>query len=200
MDPYNGYDPSMLSHTLEGHGNAVWGLAFSPTTQRLASCSDDDGTIRIWDPSTSSPTCLYIFPTDCHHRIPTSVAITSTECAHIMASFRSGHIVLYDLEAKSALLTLESRGSSDPTQINQVVTHPNQPFTITIHDDRGICFLGNWTGKFVHSMAAHLDNHMPGHGTQWRIPDVGNPRLLPLSMEAEQQNTHARDHSPLQET
>lgn len=54
-------DPSVLSHVLEGHGDAVWGLAFSPASQRLASCSAD-GTIRIWDPS-SSPACLCTFLT-----------------------------------------------------------------------------------------------------------------------------------------
>lgn len=52
----------MLSHVLEGHGDAVWGLAFSPASQRLASCSAD-GTVRIWDPSSSSPTCLCTFST-----------------------------------------------------------------------------------------------------------------------------------------
>ncbi|XP_070355195.1 striatin-4 isoform X3 [Equus asinus] len=156
MDPYDGYDPSVLSHVLEGHGDAVWGLAFSPTAQRLASCSAD-GTVRIWDPSSSSPTCLCTFPMTSDHGIPTSVAFTSTEPAHIVASFRSGDTVLYDLEAGSALLTLESRGSSGLTQINQVVSHPSQPLTITAHDDRGIRFLDNRTGKCVHSMVAHLD-------------------------------------------
>uniref|UniRef100_A0A4X1W3B3 Striatin-4 n=1 Tax=Sus scrofa TaxID=9823 RepID=A0A4X1W3B3_PIG len=156
MDPYDGYDPSVLSHVLEGHGDAVWGLAFSPASQRLASCSAD-GTVRIWDPSSSSPGCLCTFPTASDHGIPTSVAFTSTEPAHIVTSFRSGDTVLYDLEAGSALLTLDSRGSSGPTQINQVVSHPNQPLTITAHDDRGIRFLDNRTGKSVHSMVAHLD-------------------------------------------
>uniref|UniRef100_A0A8C2QCM4 Striatin-4 n=1 Tax=Cricetulus griseus TaxID=10029 RepID=A0A8C2QCM4_CRIGR len=156
MDPYDGYDPSVLSHVLEGHGDAVWGLAFSPISQRLASCSAD-GTVRIWDPSSSGPSCLCTFPMSGEHGIPTSVAFTSTEPAHVVASFRSGDTVLYDLEAGSALLTLESRGSSGPTQINQVVSHPNQPLSITAHDDRGIRFLDNRTGKSVHSMVAHLD-------------------------------------------
>ncbi|XP_013002379.1 striatin-4 isoform X2 [Cavia porcellus] len=155
MDPYDGYDPSVLSHVLEGHGDAVWGLAFSPTCQRLASCSAD-GTVRIWDPS-SSPACLCTFPTASEHGVPTSVAFTSTEPAHVVVSFRSGDTILYDLEAGSALLMLESRGSSGPSQINQVVSHPNQPLTITAHDDRGIRFLDNRTGKSVHSMVAHLD-------------------------------------------
>lgn len=34
-----------------------------------------------------------------------------------------------------------------PTQINQVVSHPNQPLTITAHDDRGIRFLDSRTGE-----------------------------------------------------
>lgn len=51
-------------------------------------------------------------PLPSDHGIPTSVAFTSTEPAHIVASFRSGDTVLYDLEAGSALLSLESRGSS----------------------------------------------------------------------------------------
>lgn len=59
--PWVSPDPSVLSHILEGHGDAVWGLAFSPTSRRLASCSAD-GTVRIWDPSSSSPACLCTFP------------------------------------------------------------------------------------------------------------------------------------------
>lgn len=51
-------------------------------------------------------------PLPSDHGIPTSVAFTSIEPAHIVASFCSGDTVLYDLEAESALLTLESPGSS----------------------------------------------------------------------------------------
>lgn len=42
-------DPGVLSGVLEGHGDAVWGLAFNPAGDRLASCSAD-GTVRLWDP------------------------------------------------------------------------------------------------------------------------------------------------------
>lgn len=51
-------------------------------------------------------------PLPSDHGIPTSVAFTSIEPAHIVASFCSGDTVLYDVEAESALLTLESPGSS----------------------------------------------------------------------------------------
>ncbi|CAO2641177.1 Strn4 [Lemmus lemmus] len=92
MDPYDGYDPSVLSYVLEGLGDVVWGLAFSPISHRLASCSAD-GTVRIWDPSSSSPSCHCTFPMSGEHRIPTSAAFTSTESAHVVASFPSGDTV-----------------------------------------------------------------------------------------------------------
>ena len=37
----------MCCATLEGHESTVWSLAFDPSGQRLASCSDDR-TVRIW--------------------------------------------------------------------------------------------------------------------------------------------------------
>ncbi|XP_028920810.1 striatin-4 [Ornithorhynchus anatinus] len=155
MDPYDGYEPGVLSRVLEGHGDAVWGLAFSPTTHRLVSCSAD-GTVRVWDPS-GSPACLCTFNTTRENGTPTSVAFASTEPAHAVATFGSGDTVLYDLETARAILTMESRGASGPTHINHVVSHPSQAVTITAHDDRGIRFLDNRTGQCIHSMVAHLD-------------------------------------------
>lgn len=60
---FPGADPSMLSKVLDGHTDAVWGLAFSPFKNRLASCSAD-GTIRIWDPSSSDSSCLSTYSTE----------------------------------------------------------------------------------------------------------------------------------------
>uniref|UniRef100_A0A8C0H9H3 Striatin 4 n=1 Tax=Chelonoidis abingdonii TaxID=106734 RepID=A0A8C0H9H3_CHEAB len=233
MDPYDSYDPGVLSNVLEGHTDAIWGLAFSPSKNRLASCSAD-GTVRIWNPS-ENPSCLSTYNTECEYGIPTSVVFASTDPAHVVAAFRTGNTVLYDLETSQPILTLESRAAtgelgrllrvnpsggrgvgssdwstsgevgskslplpdslpphrevsisqvevrttalvgrgehgwfsgnllslpcSDPgfSQINHVVSHPTQPVTITAHDDRGIRFLDNRTGKAIHSMVAHLD-------------------------------------------
>nr|KAF6441122.1 hypothetical protein HJG63_012291 [Rousettus aegyptiacus] len=107
MDPYDRYKLSVLSHILEDHGDAVWGLDFSPTSQCLA-LFPTNSTVCIWDSSSSSLTCLCTFPIASDLGIPDSVAFTNTEPAHIIASFCSGNIVLYDLEAGSDLLMLES--------------------------------------------------------------------------------------------
>ncbi|KAH0631575.1 hypothetical protein JD844_005969 [Phrynosoma platyrhinos] len=156
MDPYDGYDPSMLSNVLDGHTDAVWGLAFSPSKNRLASCSAD-GTVRIWDPSSSDSSCLSTYNAESENGIPTSITFSSTEPTHVVAAFQTGCAILYDVETSCPVLTLESRPANGASQINQVVSHPTQPITITAHDDRGIRFLDNRTGKAVHSMVAHLD-------------------------------------------
>ncbi|XP_074872028.1 striatin-4 [Carettochelys insculpta] len=155
MDPYDSYDPGVLSNMLEGHTDAIWGLAFSPSKNRLASCAAD-GTVRIWDPS-GSPACLSTYNVEREYGIPTSVAFASTDPSHVVAAFRTGNTVLYDLETSRPILTLESRTATGFSQINHVVSHPTQPITITAHDDRGIRFLDNRTGRAIHSMVAHLD-------------------------------------------
>lgn len=52
-------DPSILRGALVGHSDAVWGLVYSGTHQRLLSCSAD-GTIRLWKALEISP-ALNIF-------------------------------------------------------------------------------------------------------------------------------------------
>ncbi|XP_068524638.1 striatin-4-like [Anas acuta] len=102
--------------------------------------------------------CLSTYDAQSEHGVPTSVTFSATEPGHAVVAFRTGAAVLYDVEAARALLTLESRpAGGGGSQINQVVSHPSQPLSITANDDRGIRFLDNRTGKVVHSMVAHLD-------------------------------------------
>ncbi|KAM6225822.1 striatin-4 isoform 2-T2 [Porphyrio hochstetteri] len=156
VDPYDGYDPGVLSGVLDGHNDAVWGLAFNPAGDRLASCSAD-GTVRIWDPRRADSACLSTYDAQSEHGVPTSVTFAATQPGHAVAAFRTGVAVLYDVEAAQPVVTLETRPGGGGSQINQVVCHPSQPLTIAAGDDRGIRFLDHRTGQVVHSMVAHLD-------------------------------------------
>ncbi|XP_041276944.1 striatin-4-like, partial [Onychostruthus taczanowskii] len=115
-DPYDGYDPRVLRGVLDGHADAVWGLAFDVTGRHLASCSAD-GTVRLWDPRGDSGggtggagTCLSVLDGHKDHGVPTSVTFVPTHPAQLVAGFRSGATVLYDLEATKATLVSPNGG------------------------------------------------------------------------------------------
>uniref|UniRef100_A0A8C2CIX0 Striatin 4 n=1 Tax=Cyprinus carpio TaxID=7962 RepID=A0A8C2CIX0_CYPCA len=150
VDPYDNYDPGVESSVLSGHEDAVWGLAYSSSLKRLASCSAD-GTVRIWDPHNSSP-CVSVFNKEKEHGTPTSVAFVNSDPSQVVVSFDVGETLLYDLNTEQSIM----RGSSSEL-INHVVSHPSQPISITAHENRTIRYLDNKTGKVIHSMVAHLD-------------------------------------------
>ncbi|MBN3313141.1 STRN3 protein, partial [Atractosteus spatula] len=151
VDPYDTYDPNVLTGTLLGHTDAVWGLAFSGIKNRLLSCSAD-GTIRLWNPPEKSP-CISTYNTD-------KVHFNGCDPAHMVASFNNGGTVIYDLETSQPAVVLLSQGEGTlpvANHINRVVSHPTLPVTITAHEDRHIKFFDNKTGKLIHAMVAHLD-------------------------------------------
>uniref|UniRef100_A0A8C5WJV0 Striatin n=1 Tax=Leptobrachium leishanense TaxID=445787 RepID=A0A8C5WJV0_9ANUR len=158
VDPYDSYEPSVLRGAYEGHTDAVWGLVYSTTHQRLLSASAD-GTVRVWSASEVSP-ALSIFNENQELGIPCSVDLVSSDPAHMVASFNSGHTSIFNMETRQKVLTLEScieTAVNATCQINRVISHPTLPISITAHEDRHIKFYDNNTGKLIHSMVAHLD-------------------------------------------
>uniref|UniRef100_A0AAQ6IHM0 Striatin-3 n=1 Tax=Anabas testudineus TaxID=64144 RepID=A0AAQ6IHM0_ANATE len=155
VDPYDTYDPSVLAGSWMGHTDAVWGLAYSGIKNRLLSCSAD-GTVKLWNPTEKNP-CISTFNTNKEHGIPTSVDFNGCDPAHMVASFNSGDVVVYDLETSQQALVLKGQGDSGSNHINKVVSHPTLPVTITAHEDRHIKFYDNKSGKVIHAMVAHLD-------------------------------------------
>ncbi|KPP68759.1 striatin-4-like [Scleropages formosus] len=155
VDPYDNYDPGIESSLLAGHEDAVWDLTYSAICQRLASCSAD-GTVRIWDPQSSTP-CLSVFNKEKEHGIPTSVAFVNSDPSQVVVSFDRGETLLYDLNTEQSIVALESQTKEGSELINRVASHPSQPISVTAHENRTIRFLDNKSGKVLHSMVAHLD-------------------------------------------
>uniref|UniRef100_A0AAY4CVV1 Striatin N-terminal domain-containing protein n=1 Tax=Denticeps clupeoides TaxID=299321 RepID=A0AAY4CVV1_9TELE len=155
VDPYDNYDPGIESSVLSGHEDSVWGLAYSASLRRLASCSAD-GTVRIWDPHNSAP-CQSVFNKEKEHGTPTSVAFVNSDPSQVVVSFDGGETLLYDLNTEQSIMALESQTKDGSELINCVVSHPSTPVSITAHENRTIRFLDNKSGKVVHSMVAHLD-------------------------------------------
>nr|XP_057941018.1 striatin isoform X2 [Doryrhamphus excisus] len=156
IDPYDSYELSVLRGTLCGHSDAVWGVVYSSAHHRLLSCSAD-GTVRLWNAADASP-CLAVFNERGELGVATSVDVASTEPAHMVASFTSGHVGVFNMETQQLVVKLQSAGAADAAcRINKVLSHPTLPVTITAQEDRHIRFFDNNTGKSVHSMVAHLD-------------------------------------------
>uniref|UniRef100_A0A3B4GFF4 Striatin n=1 Tax=Pundamilia nyererei TaxID=303518 RepID=A0A3B4GFF4_9CICH len=157
IDPYDSYESSVLRGALCGHTDAVWGVVYSSAHRRLLSCSAD-GTVRLWSAADTSPS-LAVFNERGELGVPTSVDLVSSEPAHMVTSFDTGHIGLFNMETQQLVLKLESAGPPGTTtsSINKVLSHPTLPITITAQEDRHIQFFDNNTGKLIHAMVAHLD-------------------------------------------
>ncbi|XP_029009812.1 striatin isoform X2 [Betta splendens] len=157
IDPYDAYEPSVLRGALCGHSDTVWGLVYSSAHHRLLSCSAD-GTVRLWGTSDTLPS-LAVFNERGELGVPTSLDLVSSDPAHMVTSFTSGHIGLFNMETQQLVLKLESAGPPEaPCKINKVLSHPTLPITITAQENRHIQFFDNNTGKLIHSMVAHLDS------------------------------------------
>ncbi|KAK7788987.1 hypothetical protein R5R35_008681 [Gryllus longicercus] len=159
IDPYDSFDPGVVTGSLEGHTDAVWGLSIHSQRLQLLSCSSD-GTVKLWSPSSKAP--LVSSYSSEQDGAPTSVDFVRDENTRMVAAFSSAHCIVYDLETGKQVVRLETGQDVDNNivgrQINRVVAHPTLPLTITAHEDRHIRFFDNTTGKLVHAMVAHLDS------------------------------------------
>uniref|UniRef100_A0A8C5A261 Striatin n=1 Tax=Gadus morhua TaxID=8049 RepID=A0A8C5A261_GADMO len=150
IDPYDSYEPSVLRGALSGHTDSVWGLVYSSAHQRLLSCSAD-GTVRLWDANNTNP-ALAVFNENKALGVPSSVDLVCSEPAHMVTSFTSGQIGLFNMETRQLAPAPDA-----PPSINKVLSHPTLPITITAQEDRHIKFYDNNSSKLIHSMVAHLD-------------------------------------------
>lgn len=150
IDPYDSYEPSVLSQTLRGHTNAVWGLSMYQPRSQLLSISAD-GTVKLWSPQSKSPLLhTYISEQD---GIPTSVDFIRDEPHKLVVAYE-GACVVFDTETGESVARLEV---NETKGFNRVVAHPTLPLVVAAHEDRHIRFYDHRTATLAHAMVAHLD-------------------------------------------
>lgn len=162
IDPYDNYDAEVLRASLEGHTDAIWGLAVNHTKGNLLSCSAD-GTVKLWSPTAAATTQLlatYTQEAATPDDIPTSIDFVRDELDKLVAAYQNSNCVIYDTETKKVLLKFDAQQEMRGTfgkYINKVISHPTLPIVITAHEDRHIRFWDTNSGTLIHAMVAHLD-------------------------------------------
>ncbi|KAK2587425.1 hypothetical protein KPH14_003138 [Odynerus spinipes] len=150
IDPYDSYDPSVLSQTLTGHTDAIWGLSMYQTRSQLLSISAD-GTVKLWSPQSKVP--LLNTYTSEQDGIPTSVDFIRDEPHKIVVAYE-GACILFDSETGAIVARLEA---NETKGVNRVVAHPTLPLVVAAHEDRHIRFYDHRSATLAHAMVAHLD-------------------------------------------
>ncbi|KMQ90980.1 striatin-3 isoformx2 [Lasius niger] len=150
IDPYDSYEPSVLSHTLTGHTNAVWGLSMYHLRPTMLSFSAD-GTVKLWAPQAPQPLLnTYVSEQD---GIPTSVDFIRDEPHKLVVAYE-GACVVFDTETGAIVARLEA---NETKGVNRVVAHPTLPLVVAAHEDRHIRFYDHRSATLAHAMVAHLD-------------------------------------------
>nr|CAD7452732.1 unnamed protein product [Timema tahoe] len=82
IDPYDSFDPGVLTGSMEGHTDAVWGLSIHSQRLQLLSCSSD-GTVKLWSPTSKVPLLsnyvseqVVTIMLSCRHRVQQGHKIT----------------------------------------------------------------------------------------------------------------------------
>ncbi|XP_046737972.1 striatin [Diprion similis] len=149
IDPYDSYDPSVLSGTLAGHTDAVWGLSMYHPRSQLLSVSAD-GSVKLWSPQSKVP--LLNTYTSEQDGIPTSVDFIRDEPNKLVVAYERVCAV-FDTETAAIVARLEVNGIKG---VNRVVAHPTLPLVVAAHEDRHLRFYDHRSATLAYAMVAHL--------------------------------------------
>ncbi|KAE9414071.1 hypothetical protein Angca_002847 [Angiostrongylus cantonensis] len=156
-DPYEAYDPKVLTERLCGHKDAIWSIAYHSSDNRLVS-SSSDGTVKLWEPGNFGETLLRSVEAPSAGLIPTSVDFVSTEPSQLLIAYTSSAANIIDIETGSTILSFDFGEDVTPgSGITRILSHPTMPLTITAGDDRKIRYFDNNTGRLTHSAVAHVE-------------------------------------------
>uniref|UniRef100_A0A0N5BXD3 WD_REPEATS_REGION domain-containing protein n=1 Tax=Strongyloides papillosus TaxID=174720 RepID=A0A0N5BXD3_STREA len=150
------YDPSVLVETFTGHTDAIWGLTYQSSSNRLITSSADK-TIKIWDVCADGDALVQGYDEVLNGQIPCTIDVVAAEPHHIVAGFCSRMASIFDIETGQFVLKFECH-DDDVGEITKILSHPTMPVTIVGGTDRRIRYFDNNTGKLIHSTVAHVES------------------------------------------
>eukprot|EP01090_Pellita_catalonica_P019483 TRINITY_DN665_c0_g1_i2.p1 TRINITY_DN665_c0_g1~~TRINITY_DN665_c0_g1_i2.p1 ORF type:complete len:613 (-),score=100.28 TRINITY_DN665_c0_g1_i2:50-1888(-) len=160
VEPYaeNGKAIVYSEGVLMGHSESIWDLSLHSRSPMLLS-SSADASVRLWNfqksDTTSLRTLLHSRDGENENCLPTSVSFVPSEQQQCVAAYRSGDLVVFDVETGQAVSKLSD--DEDASHINKVVIHPSLAVAVTAHENKRIKFWDLSTGKCTHSMVAHQE-------------------------------------------
>ena len=104
IDPYDSFDPNVLTATLNGHTDAVWGLRYHAQRQQLLS-SSADGSVKLWSPPKKALLSTLVEGTS---DVPTSVDWVYEDPTHMVTAFASGKCSIHEIETGKVIVNLDT--------------------------------------------------------------------------------------------
>lgn len=150
------YDPSVLSETFTGHTDAIWGLTYQSSSNRLISSSADK-TIKIWDIGADGDALVQEYKDVLNGQVACTIDVVAAEPHHIVAGFCNYNASIFDIETGQFVLKFDYHGD-DIGKITKILSHPTMPVTIVGGTDRMIRYFDNNTGELIHSTVAHVES------------------------------------------
>ncbi|KAJ5646724.1 Vegetative incompatibility protein HET-E-1 [Penicillium lividum] len=136
---------SSCLHILEGHGDSIWSIAWSPDGGRLASASGDK-TVRIWDPATGQAESNL----EGHSDSVRSIAWSPNGGRLASASFKMA-VRIWDPITGQLKSTFE--GQSEP--ISTIAWSPDGSQLASASDNKTIKILNLATGEYTSILEGH---------------------------------------------
>ncbi|CEF70346.1 Striatin-3 [Strongyloides ratti] len=150
------YDPSVLSETFTGHTDAIWGLTYQSSSNRLISSSADK-TIKIWDIGADGDALVQEYSEVLNGQVACTIDVVAAEPHHIVAGFCNQDASIFDIETGQFVLKFDYH-DDDIGKITKILSHPTMPVTIVGGTDRRIRYFDNNTGKLIHCTIAHVES------------------------------------------